>query len=82
MSRISSEVVECYDIFKRRADGTPVWICEVASVFEARARLRDLERNDPAEYYLCVLADRKVLGTATPRWPELHAGRVDPALFH
>jgi ActR/RegA family two-component response regulator len=82
MGSISSETVESYDIFKKLADGTAVWVCEVTSVLEARARLRDLERDDPADYYVCNLADRMVLGKATPSWPELHAGNDDPSFFH
>jgi ActR/RegA family two-component response regulator len=82
MGWISSETVESYDIFKKLADGTAVWVCEVTSVLEARARLRDLERDDPADYYVCNLADRMVLGTATPCWPELHTGKDDPSFFY
>lgn len=82
MSRTSDDAVQSYDIFKRLSDGRAVWICEVTTVLEAKDCVRDLERNDPAEYYVCNLADKQVLGTATPHWPELHVGQGDPAFFH
>lgn len=81
MNSISNGETECYDIFKKLADGSAAWICEVNSVLEARQRLKELERSDPADYYVCNLASRRVLGTATAHWPELHAGQGDPALF-
>jgi hypothetical protein len=66
-----------YDVFKKLPGGSMGWVCAVASLQEARLCLRQLFREDPAEYYVCDLAAKEVLAAITPGQPELHALQLE-----
>jgi hypothetical protein len=78
---IFSEFNTSYDIFRQLPDGSKVWVCEVRSLQEAKVRLLALERNQPANYYVCDLLERQVLGAATPVRPELHPAPEEAVFF-
>jgi len=72
MNLCETDFTDVYDIFRNMPHGTKVWVCEVSNVQKAKTLLLALERDDPAEYCLCDLTRRKVLGDATPERPQLH----------
>jgi len=69
------------DIFQRLSSGTRVWVCGVGSLQEAKMRLLALQRNEPAEYYVCDLVERRVVMATTREQPELHAVGDDSEFF-
>jgi hypothetical protein len=69
------------DIFQKLPGGTRLWICGAGSVLEAKMRLLDLQRAEPAEYYACDLAERAVVVAITRERPELHTVTDDTEFF-
>jgi hypothetical protein len=41
-----------YDIFRKLPDGTPMWVCAVRSLEEAKSQLLELKSTTPAEYFV------------------------------
>jgi hypothetical protein len=68
---------ESFDVFKKAPGGSMAWVFAVTSLQEARLRLRELSRNDPAEYYVCDLAEPRVVAVMTPDRPELHTLEIE-----
>jgi len=69
------------DIFQKLPSGTKMWICGTGSIQEAKARLMELQRAEPAEYYACDLAERAVVVATTRERPELHTLADDSEFF-
>lgn len=41
-----------FDIFRRLDDGTPLWVAQVNSLVEARAKLTALRQFSPGNYFV------------------------------
>jgi hypothetical protein len=70
-----------FDIFQKLPNGIRLWVCSVSTLQEARDRLISLQQSEPAEYYVCDLASRRVMMAVTREQPELHTVWDDSAVF-
>ncbi len=41
-----------FDIFRRLDDGSPLWLAQVHSLAEARAKVEALRRRSPGQYFV------------------------------
>ena len=67
-----------YDIFKRRADGYPLWVTAVQNLKEARKRTNGIALIVPGEYFIysqgegivleCVTMEEKDHRVTRPIW--------------
>jgi hypothetical protein len=69
------------DIFQKLPGGTRLWICGAGSIQEAKARLLDLQKTEPAEYYACDLIEKTVVVATTRERPELHTVADETEFF-
>ena len=69
------------EIFQKLSTGTRLWICGVGSILEAKLRLLELYKAEPADYYACDLGERVVMVAVTTQQPQLHAVHDDAEFF-
>jgi hypothetical protein len=41
-----------FDVFRRLDDGSPLWLAQVNSLAEARAKVDDLRQRSPGQYFV------------------------------
>ena len=41
-----------FDVFRRLDDGSPLWLAQVNSLAEARAKVEDLRQRSPGQYFV------------------------------
>ena len=70
-----------FEIFQKLPSGTRLWVCSVGSVQEAKSRLLELYRAEPADYYACDLGERVVIVALTTQQPQLHTVTDDTEFF-
>lgn len=70
-----------FEIFQKLQSGTRLWVCGVGSVQEAKSRLLELYKAEPADYYACDLGERVVIVALTKQQPQLHTVTDDAEFF-
>jgi len=70
-----------YDIFKKLSNDDRIWMCAVSSVQEAKNYLSATQKDGAVEYFLCDLAQKKIIATAHPKDLELQASTEDFGFF-
>jgi hypothetical protein len=73
--------MESFEIFQKLANGARLWVRSAGSLQEAKTCLLELQRTDPAAYYVCDLNKRTVLIASTRERPELHTVADDAEFF-
>jgi len=71
--RKEHEMELTYDIFKRRADGYPLWIAAVDSLERARERTNRYALVVPGEYFIYSQGEGIILECVTPEEKDLRA---------
>ena len=59
-----------YDMFRKLPDGSKTWFAAVGGLREAEARVRELKRSEPCEYYVCDLSERRVVAVLKSNSPQ------------
>lgn len=70
-----------YDVFKKLSNGDRIWMCAVSRIQEAKTCLTAMQKDGAVRYFVCDLAQKKIIATARPEDLELQAGAEDFEFF-